>query len=397
MSQVLRSGGADLRIALYGPYMFQLAAGLRENRSNDVRLFLDEETLPASLAGEPLLTESTFVEIGQWGGRQAVLGSARTEVARQFDEFDVALVTELGPIFASRSETPFFFIPTGWDLTCGPFPIRSRSLRPRGFADISAILIAARLRVGIRAASGIWGAPFPPHTLAVDRLGCVLTENLPQPIDTGVFCPGSDLSESGSSNERVTIFHPPRMMFTTHPFLVETGQWKRNDLFFRGVARAIGRGVNVRLVLIERGGSPDQGRAKKLIRDLGLTEHVEWVRSSSSAGFSWRELAEFYRSSDVVADEFGGWFGLVALEGASCGKPVVNYVKPEVMASMYPEGHPFIQAADEESVCEAIVGLVDRGYRSRIGRESRQWVLDHHDRRVVAKRCESMLAGLGFR
>ncbi len=397
MSQVLQPGGTEVRIALYGPYMFQLAAGLRQSPSNDVRLFLDEDTLPASLAGEPLLADSTFVEIGPWGGRQAVLGPARTQVARQLDEFDVALVTELGPIFASKSDTVFFFIPTGWDLTCGPFPIRSRSLRPRGFGDISATLIAARLRAGIRAASGIWAAPFPPHTIAVDRLGCVLTENLPQPIDTGVFCPEDDSSRNDASNGSITIFHPPRMMFTTHPFLVETGQCKGNDLFFRGVAQAIDRGTNVRLRLIERASSPDQGRAKEIIRDLGLTEHVEWLRSSNSAGFTWRELAEFYRSSDVVVDEFGGWFGLVALEGAACGKPVVNYVKPEVMASMYPEGHPFIQAADEESVCEAIVRLVDQGYRSRIGHESRQWVLDHHDRRVVAKKCESMLAGLGFK
>jgi glycosyltransferase involved in cell wall biosynthesis len=396
MPQVLRPGGTELRIALYGPYMFQLAAGLRQNPSNDVRLFLDEDTLPTSLAAEPLLADSTFVEIGPWGGRQAVLGPARTRVARQFEEFDVALVTELGPIFASKSETAFFFIPTGWDLTCGPFPIRSRSLRPRGFGDISAILIAARLRAGIRAASGIWGAPFSPYTIAVDRLGRVLTENLPQPIDTGVFCPENDSSGNDPSNGSITIFHPSRMMFTMHPFLVETGQWKRNDLFFRGVARAIDRGINVRLVLIERASSPDQDWAKKLIQDLGLMEHVEWVSSSNSAGFTWRELAEFYRSSDVVADEFGGWFGLVALEGASCGKPVVNYVKPDVMALMYPEGHPFIQAADEESVCEAIVRLVDQGYRSRIGHESRQWVLDHHDRRVVAKKCESILAGLGF-
>ena len=42
-----------MRIALYGPYMFGLAVGLRENPSNDVRLFLDEETLPRSLLEEP--------------------------------------------------------------------------------------------------------------------------------------------------------------------------------------------------------------------------------------------------------------------------------------------------------------------------------------------------------
>lgn len=121
MPQGLRPGGTELRIALYGPYMFQLAAGLRQNPSNDVRLFLDEDTLPASLAGEPLLADSTFVEIGPWGGRQAVLGPARTRVARQFDEFDVALVTELGPIFASKSDTVFFLFRPAGTLPVGHF------------------------------------------------------------------------------------------------------------------------------------------------------------------------------------------------------------------------------------------------------------------------------------
>ena len=38
---------------------------------------------------------------------------------------------------------------------------------------------------------------------------------------------------------------------------------------------------------------------------------VECLSSETSAGFTWRELADLYRSSDLVVDEFGGWFGLV--------------------------------------------------------------------------------------
>ncbi|SVE28464.1 uncharacterized protein METZ01_LOCUS481318, partial [marine metagenome] len=46
-----------MRIALYGPYMFELAAGLRENPENDVRLFLDEATMPRSLLSESALED----------------------------------------------------------------------------------------------------------------------------------------------------------------------------------------------------------------------------------------------------------------------------------------------------------------------------------------------------
>jgi glycosyltransferase involved in cell wall biosynthesis len=373
-----------------------LATGLRENPSNDVQLFLDEETLPRSLLDEPLIHDPGFVRIGPWATRSAVLWPRTAPIARLLAEFDVVLVTELGPIFAQHAETEYFFVPTGWDLTCGPFPIRSRSSRHRGLGDLSAAIIAIRLRSGIRAASGIWGAPFMPFERAAERLGCVLSADLPQPIDTSVFTPQVESTEATDGFEGLTIFHPARMMFTPDPFLVETGQWKGNDLLIRGFADAVDRGVDSRLVLLDRGGSPDQESARRLIQELGMNDLVEWLSSGTSAGFTWRELADLYRSSDLVVDEFGGWFGLVALEGASCGKSVLNHVAADAMASMYPDGHPFLQAQTVKEVCDVIALLTDTDRREAIGDASRQWVLEHHDRRVVARRCESMLAALGL-
>ena len=385
-----------MRIALYGPFMFELAAGLRENRANEVQLFLDEEALPRSLLDEPLVRDSSFVRIGPWATRRAILRPRGAPITRALAEFDVALVTELGPIFAQHAETEYFFIPTGWDLTCGPFPIRSRSSRPRGLGDLSAAVIAIRLRSGIRAATGIWGAPFMPFERAVERLGCVLSADLPQSIDTSVFTPRIESDKKTDEFEGLTIFHPARMMFTPDPFLIETGQWKRNDILLRGFADAVDQGVDTRLVLLDRGGSPDQKSARRLIDELGVYDLVEWLNAGTLAGFTWRELAEFYRSSDLVVDEFGGWFGLAALEGASCGKPVLNYVAADVIASMYPDGHPFLQAQTAQEVCEAIKMMTNPEQRALIGQSSRQWVLDHFDRGVVARKCESMLRALGI-
>jgi glycosyltransferase involved in cell wall biosynthesis len=381
-----------MRIALYGPFMFELAAGLRENPDNDVQLFLDEETLPRSLLDEPRIHDPDFVRIGPWATRRAVMRPRTAPITRLLAEFDVALVTELGPIFAQHAATRFFFIPTGWDLTCGPFPIRSRSSRQRGLGDLSSALIATRLRSGIREASGIWGAPFIPFRRAVERLGCVLSADLPQPIDTSTFTPNVELEEATGRSADITIFHPSRMMFTPNPFLVETGQWKRNDILFQGFADAVDLGVDARLVLVDRGGSPDQELARGLIYELGIHERVEWHSSGTSAGFTWRELADLYRSSDLVADQFGGWFGLVSLEGASCGKPVLNFLEAGAMASMHPNGHPFLQAQTADEVCDTIKMLTDPEHRESIGRASRAWVLKHHDHSVVARKCESMLS-----
>jgi glycosyltransferase involved in cell wall biosynthesis len=385
------SAKPKMRIALYGPFLFELAMGLRENPANDVQLFLDEETLPRSLLDEPQIQDSGFVRIGPWATRRAILRPRGAPITRALAEFDVALVTELGPIFAQHADTEYFFIPTGWDLTCGPFPIRSRSSRHRGLGDLSAAIIAIRLRSGIREASGIWGAPFMPFTRAANRLGCRLTADLPQLIDTNLFRPKTEEEETPDGFKGLTIFHPTRMIFTHNSFLAETGQWKGNDRLFRGFANAIHQGVDARLILIERNGSPDEKLARSLIDELGVSDLVKWLSSETAVGFSWRELAYLYRSSDLVVDTFGGWPGLISLEGASCGKPVLNQVDASVMALIHPDGHPYLQAHTVEEVCDVVSLLTNQELQTSIGDAGRKWILDNHDRGVVAKKCESLL------
>ena len=66
----------------------------------------------------------------------------------------------------------------------------------------------------------------------------------------------------------------------------------------------------------------------------------------------------------------------------------------DVVESLYPDGHPLLQAESVDEVCDVIVSIADQGLRTSIGRASRQWVLDHHERSMVAQRCEAMLKDL---
>ena len=385
-----------MRIALYGHFMYELAVGLRENQENDVQLFLASATLPTCLLDEPLLHDPTFAKVAPWVTGREILRPGSAEITDQLAGFDAAIVTDLGPIFAASAGTEFVFFPSGWDFTHAPFPIRSRSTRPRGRGDIVEAVVAARIRQGIRAARSIWAPAFLPYRRAAERLGCPIGGCLPQAIDTELFAPAVMSSTKSTRAEGITIFHPARMMFTPDPFLIETGGWKRNDLLLEGFAKAIKEGVDARLLLVERQGSPDQNLAKKMVADLEVSDRVEWLSTGSPREFTWREVAGFYQSSDISSDDFGGWFGLAAVEGASCGKPVLNYLEPDVMESEYPGGHPFVQTADADQICEAIAMLVDSDRRAAIGHASREWVLEHHDRSVVARRCETMLAALGM-
>ena len=384
-----------MKIALYGHFMYELAVGLRENPDNEVQLFLDSATLPTCLRDEPLLHDAAFAKVAPWVTGREILRPADAEITEHLSDYDIAIVTDLGPIFAASAAIEFVFLPSGWDLTHAPFPFRSRSTRPRGRSDIVDTVVAARIRRGIRAATSIWGAGFLPFRLAVERLGCSLGGCLPQAIDTELFRPAAAPPGNARSG-RVTIFHPARMMFTPDPFLIETGGWKRNDLLLKGFAKAVDQGVDARLRLVEREGSPDQDLARRLLSDLDVSDRVEWLSTGTPTEFTWREVAGLYQASDVSSDDFGGWFGLAALEGASCGKPVLNFLEADVMESEYPGGHPFVQTADEDQVCGAVTALADPDRREAIGRASREWVLEHHDRSVVARRCESMLAALGL-
>ncbi len=384
-----------LRIALFGPFMFEFAAGLRDETGHEVHLFLDAATLPRSLAHEPLIRDPTFATIGPWATRSAILSPRRAPITRELAAYDVSVVTELGPVFARYSDNEYVFVPTGWDLKGGPFPLRTARTRPRGRGDFSALLVARRLRSGIRGASAIWAAPFLPFVNASSALGVSLTTTIPQPIDTTLFSPAP---RREISNRPLTIFHPSRMQFDRRRWTPSSGQWKGNDILLRGFADVIRRGIDARLVLIERESSMDQEEGRRLLEDMGVSDRVIWLNAGTTAGYSWGELVEHYRSAGVVVDEFGGWFGLVALEGASCGKPVLNYLDSThgdgVVESLYPGGHPFLQAQSAEEVCNVIMELTDHELRTSIGRASRQWVMDHHERSLVARRCESMLEEL---
>jgi glycosyltransferase involved in cell wall biosynthesis len=385
-----------MRIAIFGHSLFHLAVGLNQNPSNYVQLFIDSNTFPVTLKDEVSLHTQSFVQIIGPITYMDLLHPKSAEITERLSGFDVALVTDLGPIFAASASIEFIFIPGGSDFTEYPFPFRSKSTRSRGRQDIVSLTVAARLRPAIRSALGIWGSgPFSPWVLAANRLGLSLDRFLPRAFDTRLFSPVGDNSRLIEDSESLTIFHPTRIDYRDRLRTLETAGCKRNDVLFLGFAKAIHAGIDTRLILIERDGSPDQEKAKELLSSLGVAEKVEWLQPSDPAGYSWHETAKLYRSSDIVVSDFAGWTGMVNVEGAACSRPVIGHLESRAMMSMYPGGHPVVEADSAFAVFEAIGRLADPEERKQIGIASRQWALKYHDLNVVARRCETMLVALG--
>jgi glycosyltransferase involved in cell wall biosynthesis len=99
---------------------------------------------------------------------------------------------------------------------------------------------------------------------------------------------------------------------------------------------------------------------------------------------------ERYARADIIVDQLhAGWHGVFALEAMALGKPVVTYLKPDVVersAEGYGIRLPVVPATTETLV-EALRPLVESPQlRREIGAASRAYVERVHDIDRVADR-----------
>lgn len=386
-----------MRIALFGHSMYQLAVGMRDLPGVDVTLLLDSRTIPNCLRDQDLLEDVDFVRIEPWVTWKDIIFPKSATITKYLTTFDVALVTDLGPIFARSAKIPYYIIPSGTDLTQLPFPFRSWSARPRGGRDLVGLAIAFRMRRALRSSRAVWpSGPFSPWLLAANRLGMSFDTYLPQAVDTALFAPEHGSTAKPHASSRVTVFHPNRILFSRKRSLVETGGSMMNDLLFQGFARAVNNGLDAWLLLIDRESSWEQDEARRILDELGVSNRVTWLQPTNSNGFTWAEMPRLYRACDIVVSGFAGWTALVSLEGAACGKPVITNIESNTMEAVTSEPAPFVQALTIEEIEEAIMLLSDPSKRTEIGTRSREWIVNNYDRRVVAEKCRDLLVADGI-
>jgi glycosyltransferase involved in cell wall biosynthesis len=191
-------------------------------------------------------------------------------------------------------------------------------------------------------------------------------------------------------------------MIQDDPQLKAAGQWKQNDLLFRGFAKFIKQSAHTRSVLVmpDRTQSNDITLGKRMIREMGLEPHVIWLQPPRPEGFTRDELIPFYSIADVVADDFGiGWFGSVVLEALSISRPVVTYIDENVMKRLYP-WHPILSARTEEEIANHFMALYhDEKLKKEIGKRGRAWVEAFHSEegtgpvyvRQITQFCERLI------
>jgi glycosyltransferase involved in cell wall biosynthesis len=115
-------------------------------------------------------------------------------------------------------------------------------------------------------------------------------------------------------------------------------------------------------------------------------------------GVPHEEARERYERADIVVDQLdAGWHGVFALEAMALGKPVLSYLKPDVVersAEAFGVRVPIIPAT-KETLVDALRPLVESpALRREIGAASRAYVEQVHDIDRVVDRLLDIYAQL---
>lgn len=101
------------------------------------------------------------------------------------------------------------------------------------------------------------------------------------------------------------------------------------------------------------------------------------------------EVQALIANSDLVVDQLLiGWYGAFAVEAMSMGKPVLCYLRDDDLKRFVPFENriPIVRTSKETLTHDLRALIEDPARRSQLGWAGRQFVLDVHDPREIAKR-----------
>jgi glycosyltransferase involved in cell wall biosynthesis len=107
--------------------------------------------------------------------------------------------------------------------------------------------------------------------------------------------------------------------------------------------------------------------------ELRLIDHIPWA-----------EMPRALAACDLLVDQlFMGWYGLLAIEGMSLGKPVVCHLRADFVAAA--PGCPVVDATAETLVDVLRPLIADPARRAGLGAAGQAWARARHDAAVVGR------------
>lgn len=271
----------------------------------------------------------------------------------QMQRYDVIQFSGAAISMAPFCPRPYVVFPTGGDLFISPF---------------EETLFGLLVRAGYRGASSIvfCEVNYPQY---LDRFAADRPRRfVPMMVDTDTYCPGEEAEERGRWQAHVG---GERFLLNV---CRQSWQWKGNDRLIRAFARfqQTPQGQPWRLVLMNWG--PDVEKSKQLVGELRLDGKVVWEPLCSKPLLRRRQ-----RAADLVADQFVmPGYGTSVLESMAAGKPIVMNPVDPTATEYLDRPPPFVGAATEDEILEALRVMSDPQAREAQGRDSLAWVRSQH-------------------
>ncbi len=309
------------------------------------------------------------------------------------EKYDAIIVSDVGVWLAPFiKHTKFYFWTTGADITRMPFPLTFNFLYKTPVAKIKAWTMAFIQRWGIKNINFFLTQPFTPFINALQKLKIpadkIANAYFPIIIDLNIFKYSDNYREKLSQDNlnkiekfKFKIFHPSRLMIKQNKALIDSGQWKGNEMLLKGLKIFIDKYkvTDICIILPNRVHSIDVDLFHSHIKELQLEENIVWVEGQTKEGFNKEEMVALYSCADLVVDEFGvGWFGSIVVEAAACSRPTMCYLDTSVMEQLYP-WHPIISVNTPETIAEEIAQLYfDKDYFTKKSNNSLAWAKEFH-------------------
>ena len=209
-----------------------------------------------------------------------------------------------------------------------------------------------------------------PHT---KRLQLNQSQYFPAAVDIKKYHPKNQ--NSSKQKDKIVLLHSSFLDWTE-----KQTTSKRNDLFFHAFSKFAKEREDLALRVIAAG--PDTEVTKKLINDLGLSEIVEFLPPLNK-----QQLINEYRNCDLIVDQFGmPKFGVNALEGMACERPVFLYLDKNLAIQCYSDLPPTPVANGEEEIYNTLKNICHKDQLQFIGSKCREWVTENHEGQMVAKK-----------
>lgn len=271
--------------------------------------------------------------------------------AKKLAEFEVVYVAST-PYLAYFSGKPYCFQPVGGDLIfdCG-----------RG-DDLGKVMSLAASTAQFLMVSN-------PHILGhCRRLGFTNGVYLPYPMDDSHYCPGEGKTRASWEAE----FGPGIYVLMTARLDKEVKGL--DESFIKVLFELAKRHHTLRFIFLTWGNSVDEFRKTVLQSGLG---HQFILLSPVGK----QRLIDYYRSSDIILDQFiYGHYGATLLEAAAIGKPVIMNLRAEQYDPLYRgDVAPVMRAASPREMGQALEALLSsEDLRLKKGLDMRAWLVRNH-------------------